>query len=79
MIEVNFCVFCLFVFVSKVIGYFIVKLAVKIVVGLILDEMKNLVIGIIYVEFELVLDYVVFKIFCWFFDKFEKGVWELGM
>lgn len=79
MIEVNLCVFCLLVLVSKVIGYLIVKLVVKIVFGLILDEMKNFVIGMIFVEFEFVLDYVVVKIFCWLFDKFENGEWFLGM
>lgn len=41
--------------------------------------MKNFVIGMIFVEFEFVLDYVVVKIFCWLFDKFENGEWFLGM
>lgn len=67
------------VLVLKVIGYLIVKLVVKIVVGLILDEMMNLVIGKIYVCFELVLDYIVFKIFCWLFDKFELVNCKLGI
>lgn len=71
VIEVNLCVSCFFVLVFKVIGYLIVKFVVKIVVGLILDEVRNLVIGIIFVYFELILDYVVVKILCFVFDKFE--------
>lgn len=79
IIEVNLCVFCLLVLVLKVMGYFIVKLVVKIVVGLILDEMFNFIIGILYVVFELILDYVIFKILCFLFDKFEKGECEFGI
>lgn len=51
-------------------GYLIVKIVVDIVIGLNLFEIKNLVMQIIYVVFELVLDYVVVKIFWFVFDKF---------
>lgn len=44
VIEVNLRVSCLFVLVLKVIGYFIVWIAVKIVIGFIFDEIINFII-----------------------------------
>lgn len=70
VIEVNLRVSCLFVLVLKVIGYLIVRIAVKIVFGYIFDEIENVIIKMIYVSFEFVFDYVVLKILCWLFDKF---------
>lgn len=71
IIEMNLCVLCLFVFVLKVIGFLIVKIVVKLVVGYIFDELKNDIIGgMIFVLFEFVIDYVVIKILCFNFEKF---------
>lgn len=70
VIEMNLCVLWFFVFVLKVIGFFIVKVVVWLVVGYILDELDNDIIGVILVLFELIIDYVVIKIFCFVFEKF---------
>lgn len=61
---------CLFVFVLKVIGYLIVKIVVKLLVGYMFYELLNFVIGDMYVSFEFVFDYVVVKFLRWLFDKF---------
>ncbi|WP_049476373.1 carbamoyl-phosphate synthase large subunit [Streptococcus constellatus] len=63
---------------SKATGYPIAKLAVKIAVGLTLDEMINPVTGTTYAMFEPALDYVVAKIPRFPFDKFEHGERRLG-
>lgn len=71
VIEMNLCVFCFLVLVLKVIGFLIVKVVVKLVVGYIFDELMNDIIGgCILVFFELFIDYVVIKIFCFNFEKF---------
>lgn len=71
IIEMNFCVLCLLVFVLKVIGFLIVKVVVKFVVGYMLDELVNDIIGgLMLVFFELFIDYVVIKILCFNFEKF---------
>lgn len=71
IIEMNLCVLCFFVLVLKVTGFLIVKVVVKLVVGFILDELMNDIIGgVILVLFELIIDYVVIKIFCFNFEKF---------
>ncbi|EKU50402.1 carbamoyl-phosphate synthase large subunit [Staphylococcus massiliensis] len=63
---------------SKATGYPIAKLAAKISVGLTLDEMLNPVTGTSYAAFEPALDYVISKIPRFPFDKFDKGVRQLG-
>lgn len=71
VIEMNLCVLCLLVFVLKVIGFLIVKVVVKLVVGYMFDELKNEIIGgQMLVLFELMIDYVVMKILCFVFEKF---------
>lgn len=73
VIEMNLWVFCFLVLVFKVIGFLIVKIVVKLVVGYIFDELQNDIIGgCILVLFELVIDYVVIKILCFVFEKFLK-------
>lgn len=52
---------------------------VKIVVGMILDEIINFVMKLFYVCFELVIDYVVIKILRFLFDKFGDGDRYLGI
>lgn len=71
IIEMNFWVFCLFVLVLKVIGFLIVKVVVKLVIGYIFDEFVNDIIGgLMLVFFELLIDYVVMKILWFNFEKF---------
>lgn len=79
VIEINLWVSCFFVLASKAIGYFIVKIVVKFVIGYILDEFKNQIIKIIFVYFELMFDYVIVKMLCWNFDKFQGVDYELGL
>ncbi|QGG49138.1 carbamoyl-phosphate synthase (glutamine-hydrolyzing) large subunit [Heliorestis convoluta] len=55
---------------SKATGYPIAKMAAKIAIGLTLDEIKNPVTQKTSACFEPALDYVVFKIPRWPFDKF---------
>lgn len=54
-------------------------MVVKFVVGYMFDELKNLLIGFIYVSFELVFDYVIVKFLCWLFDKFKYVDCMFGM
>ena len=63
---------------SKATGYPIAKMAAKIAVGLTLDEIINPVTGKTKAEFEPALDYVVFKIPRWPFDKFATADRRLG-
>ncbi|WP_455647380.1 carbamoyl-phosphate synthase large subunit [Leuconostoc sp.] len=63
---------------SKATGYPIAKMAAKIAVGLTLDEIINPVTGMTKAEFEPALDYVVFKIPRWPFDKFATADRRLG-
>lgn len=63
---------------SKATGYPIAKMAAKIAVGLTLDEIINPVTGTTKAEFEPALDYVVFKIPRWPFDKFATADRHLG-
>lgn len=63
---------------SKATGYPIAKMAAKIAVGLTLDEIINPVTGTTKAEFEPALDYVVFKIPRWPFDKFSTADRRLG-
>ncbi|MDY5161879.1 carbamoyl-phosphate synthase large subunit [Leuconostoc citreum] len=63
---------------SKATGYPIAKMAAKIAVGLTLDEIINPVTGTTKAEFEPALDYVVFKIPRWPFDKFATADRRLG-
>lgn len=70
VIEMNLCVLCLLVLVFKVIGFLIVKIVVKLVVGYMLDELDNDIIKVMFVLFELSIDYVVIKILCFVFEKF---------
>ncbi len=55
---------------SKATGYPIAKIAVKLALGYMLDEMENAVTGKTTACFEPVLDYVVVKFPKWPFDKF---------
>lgn len=63
---------------SKATGYPIAKMAAKIAVGLTLDEIINPVTGTTKAELEPALDYVVFKIPRWPFDKFATADRRLG-
>lgn len=47
-----------------------VFIVVKIVLGILFLEIKNVVLGKILVCFEFSLDYMVIKIFRWDFDRF---------
>lgn len=79
VIEINLWVSCFLVLVSKVIGYLIVKIVVKFVIGYMFDELKNQIIKIIFVYFEFMFDYVIVKMFCWNFFKFLGVDYELGL
>jgi carbamoyl-phosphate synthase large subunit len=63
---------------SKATGYPIAKVATKIAIGLSMDEIINPVTKKTYACFEPTLDYVVFKIPRWPFDKFHKADRSLG-
>lgn len=63
---------------SKATGYPIAKVATKIAIGLAMDEIINPVTQKTYACFEPSLDYVVFKIPRWPFDKFPHADRELG-
>ncbi len=63
---------------SKATGYPIAKVAAKIAVGLVLDEIRNPVTGTTFAFFEPSLDYVVLKIPRWPFDKFRTAERGLG-
>ena len=63
---------------SKATGYPIAKVATKIAIGYMLDEIRNEVTGKTYVAFEPTLDYVAVKFPKWAFDKFVYAKKELG-
>ncbi|MFV0440781.1 MAG: carbamoyl-phosphate synthase large subunit [Lachnospirales bacterium] len=63
---------------SKVTGYPIAKVAAKIAIGYMLDEIKNAVTNKTFACFEPALDYVVVKIPKWPFDKFKEAKRSLG-
>lgn len=71
VIEMNLRVFRFSALASKAIGFSIVKVAAKLAVGYIFDELMNDIIGgRISVFFESFIDYVVIKIFRFNFEKF---------
>lgn len=63
IIEMNLCVFRFFVLVFKVIGFLIVKMVVKFVVGCIFDGISNDITFKTSASFESSIDYVIIKIF----------------
>jgi carbamoyl-phosphate synthase large subunit len=63
---------------SKATGYPIAKVATKIAIGKTLAEIENAITKKTYACFEPALDYVVFKIPRWPFDKFHYADRELG-
>ncbi|WP_291632555.1 carbamoyl-phosphate synthase large subunit [Clostridium sp.] len=63
---------------SKATGYPIAKVATKIALGYMLDEIENAVTQKTYACFEPSLDYVIVKIPRWPFDKFEGANRVLG-
>lgn len=63
---------------SKATGYPIAKVATKIAIGYLLDEIVNAVTGNTYAAFEPALDYVAVKVPKWPFDKFVYAKKELG-
>lgn len=58
---------------SKATGYPIARVATKLAMGYLLDEVLNEVTGKTYACFEPSLDYIVVKIPKWPFDKFKSG------
>jgi carbamoyl-phosphate synthase large subunit len=63
---------------SKATGYPIAKIATRIALGQLLDEIENPVTGITKAAYEPALDYVVVKIPRWPFDKFPFADTQLG-
>jgi carbamoyl-phosphate synthase large subunit len=63
---------------SKATGYPIAKVATKIAIGYLLDEITNAITGKTYAAFEPALDYVAVKFPKWPFDKFVYAKNELG-
>ncbi len=63
---------------SKATGYSIARVAAKIAVGYMLDEIRNDVTGNTFASFEPALDYVITKIPRWPFDKFKSVDQKLG-
>lgn len=63
---------------SKATGYPIAKVATKIAIGYLLDEIVNAVTGNTFAAFEPTLDYVAVKLPRWPFDKFVYAKKELG-
>lgn len=63
---------------SKATGYPIAKVATKIAIGYLLDEIVNAVTGNTYAAYEPALDYVAVKLPKWPFDKFVYAKKELG-
>lgn len=63
---------------SKATGYPIAKVSARIAIGYTLDEIDNAITGKTTACFEPALDYVVFKIPRWPFDKFHYADRELG-
>ena len=63
---------------SKATGYPIARVATRLSLGYLLDEVKNEVTGKTFACFEPALDYIVVKIPKWPFDKFVDASRELG-
>jgi carbamoyl-phosphate synthase large subunit len=63
---------------SKATGYPIAKIATKIALGKLLDEIDNPVTGVTKAAYEPTLDYCVVKIPRWPFDKFPRADTRLG-
>ena len=63
---------------SKTTGYPIARVATRLSLGYLLDEVKNEVTGKTFACFEPALDYIVVKIPKWPFDKFKKANKRLG-
>jgi carbamoyl-phosphate synthase large subunit len=63
---------------SKATGYPIAKVSARIALGYTLDEIENAITGKTTACFEPALDYVVFKIPRWPFDKFHYADRDLG-
>ena len=63
---------------SKATGYPIARVATRLSLGYLLDEVKNEVTGKTFACFEPSLDYIVVKIPKWPFDKFKKANKRLG-
>ncbi|SFL68207.1 carbamoyl-phosphate synthase large subunit [Halanaerobium salsuginis] len=63
---------------SKATGYPIAKVSARIALGYRLDEIENAITGKTTACFEPALDYVVFKIPRWPFDKFQSANRDLG-
>ena len=63
---------------SKATGYPIARVATRIALGYLLDEIKNEVTDKTFACFEPTLDYIVVKIPKWPFDKFKKANKRLG-
>ena len=63
---------------SKATGYPIARVAAKVAVGRLLEEIPNAVTGRTFAAFEPALDYCVVKIPRWPYDKFPAGDRRLG-
>ena len=63
---------------SKATGYPIARVATRLSLGYLLDEVKNEVTEKTFACFEPALDYIVIKIPKWPFDKFKKANKRLG-
>lgn len=79
ILGVNLCVSRSTALASKATGYPIAGTAAKLAVGLTLDKIKKQGSDNFITEFEPAMDYIATKIPRWPFDKFEKGVRELGL
>ncbi len=64
---------------SKATGYPIAKIASKLAIGYMLDELKNQITQTTSAYFEPALDYVIVKIPRWNFDKFKGADDRLGL
>jgi len=64
---------------SKATGYPIAKIATKLALGYLLDELKNQITKTTSAFFEPTLDYVIVKIPRWNFDKFPGADHRLGI
>ena len=64
---------------SKATGYPIAKIAAKLAVGFLLDELQNQITKSTSAFFEPTLDYVIVKIPRWNFDKFRGSDRSLGL
>ena len=78
LIEVNPRVSRSSALASKATGYPIARMAAKLSVGYLLNEIINPVTGDTFASFEPTLDYVVVKIPKWPFDKFSSLERKLG-